>query len=125
MIVHEAIGVAQPMRALDDLGEQGQKGHTIRVIGVDGRPGIAPTGDMIQGAREGNAQGSCHGCPLKTGGIGVHDMRQQRNICNMIIPDLTLFFSWQLAYGVLQTRKKRLGVQRPMTPSPWWIQRQL
>jgi len=60
MVIHEAIGVTEPVIAVDHLGEQRQKGRPIGVIGVDGRPRVAATGHMIDGAWKCEAERSRH-----------------------------------------------------------------
>jgi len=52
VIVHKAIGMTAPAIALDDVGEHRQPLRSVAVIGNDILPGIAPTGDVIDGARK-------------------------------------------------------------------------
>jgi hypothetical protein len=55
MVIHEAVGVAQPVIPLDDLRQQVQKGPAVRVIGVDGSLGISTAGHMVDGAGKSDA----------------------------------------------------------------------
>ena len=52
VVAHEAVGVAEPVEALDGLAEDGKEGLAVVVIGEDVRPGVAAGGDVIDGAGE-------------------------------------------------------------------------
>jgi hypothetical protein len=60
MVIHEAVGVAQPVIPLDDLRQQVQKGPAVRVIGVDGSLGISTAGQMIEGTGKSDTLGATH-----------------------------------------------------------------
>ena len=60
MVVHQALRVVEPVRPLDHLREQRQKGRTILVISVDPRLRVPTTGDMIQGTWKFDAEGPRH-----------------------------------------------------------------
>src|SRR5262249_32141029 len=64
MVIHEAIRVAEPVIALDDLGEEGKEALPVCIIRVNGSARIAAAGHMIQSARKFETQGSCHRCTL-------------------------------------------------------------
>lgn len=50
VVVHQAVGVANPVVALADLPEQGQPGLAIRVVKKDRLAPVAPRGDVEQAA---------------------------------------------------------------------------
>jgi len=50
VIVHEAIGMAEPMIFLVDRAEDVKKGRAVFIILVDGLPCIASGSDMVDGA---------------------------------------------------------------------------
>jgi hypothetical protein len=52
VVVHQALGVAEPAVAIDDMGQEGEPLGPIAVIVHDVLPGIAPTGDVVDGAGE-------------------------------------------------------------------------
>jgi hypothetical protein len=64
MVIHEAIRVAEPVIALDDLGEEGKEALAVCIIRVNGSARVAAAGHMIQSARKFETQGSCHRCIL-------------------------------------------------------------
>lgn len=61
VIVHQAIGMAEPPITINNMGEQGQKLRPIAVLHHDVLPGIAPTGDMIDGTGEFKTKRTRHG----------------------------------------------------------------
>ena len=61
VIVHQAIRVAEPAKAVDDMGEEGKSLRPITVVHHDILPGIAPTGDMIERAGKLKAKWTGHG----------------------------------------------------------------
>ena len=61
MVIHETKGMAQPVVALDHMGEQIEECLPVRIIRVDGGLGIPTAGHMIEGARKCNPQRSTHG----------------------------------------------------------------
>jgi hypothetical protein len=50
VVVHQALGVAEPAVAIDDMGQEGEPLGPIAVIVHDVLPGIAPNRDVIDGA---------------------------------------------------------------------------
>lgn len=52
MVAHEAVGVAEPVEALDGLAEDGKEGLAVMVIGEDVRPCVAAGGDVVDGTGE-------------------------------------------------------------------------
>jgi len=82
MVSQEAIGVAEPVRALHDLGDEGKKALPVCVIRGDGSARVAAAGHMIQSARTFETQGSCHRRIMEEGenirfrpGLFVHRQR--------------------------------------------------
>ena len=67
MVIHEAIRVAEPVIALDDLGEEGKKALPICVIRVDGSTCVAAAGHMIQSTGKFETQGACHRLTMEEG----------------------------------------------------------
>lgn len=68
-MVREARGMAQPMRALDHLGAQREKGGPVRIIGVEGRSGVATTGIMTDSTRKCTPQWAVQSGPRTLGGM--------------------------------------------------------
>jgi hypothetical protein len=60
VIAHQAIGVAEPAKPVDDMGENRQPLRPIAVVHHDVLPGVAPTGDMVDGPGKLNAQWTRH-----------------------------------------------------------------
>jgi len=60
VIVHQTIGMTEPAIPVDDMGKPGEELHSITVVHHDILPGIPPTGDMIDGPREFNAEWTSH-----------------------------------------------------------------
>jgi hypothetical protein len=50
VVVHQAVGVAQPAIAIDDMGHESEPLRPVAVIVHDVLPGIAPNRDVIDGA---------------------------------------------------------------------------
>lgn len=67
MITHQAIGIAESAKTVDDLGEKGAPLRPIAVVHDDLLPGIAPTGDMVHGPGERNAHRTSHGAGCAAG----------------------------------------------------------
>ena len=61
VIIHQAIGVAEPAKAVDDMGEEEDKLRPIAVVHHDILAGIPPTGDMIDSSGELNTKWAGHG----------------------------------------------------------------
>ena len=61
MIIHQAIGMAEPSIAIDDMGEEGEDLGSIAIVHDDILPDIAPTGDMIDGTGECKTERTRHG----------------------------------------------------------------
>ncbi len=55
MVVHEAVGVAQPSEAVGDLRQDGEKAAPVVIMAHDLLPSIATTRDMVDGMRKFNA----------------------------------------------------------------------
>jgi len=60
MVVHQAIGVADPVVAPCDVLEGVQEGDAVLVAPVDGLFLIAARGDVVDGAGVFDPKGSCH-----------------------------------------------------------------
>ena len=50
MVVHEAIGVAKPVVAFINVGEDSEKGLPVMVVLKDSLFVVSPAGDVIHGA---------------------------------------------------------------------------
>lgn len=50
VIIHQTVGVAQPMKALVDLGKDGKKRLAVGGIFEDGFPLVTSGGDVVQSA---------------------------------------------------------------------------
>jgi hypothetical protein len=61
MIVHQAVGMADPMKAIIHLLQDPEKGKSIRIIPVNGVSPITPGSNMVEGSRVFYSQGSGHG----------------------------------------------------------------
>lgn len=61
VVVHQAIGMAEPAEASHRLGQDRQPGLAIRVIARDPLAGVAPTGNMVDGVGKLKSQGTGHG----------------------------------------------------------------
>jgi hypothetical protein len=73
MVVHQAIGVAEPAVAIHDVGQSRKEAPPVLIIRHNVLAGIAPTGDVIhrvgkfETERTGHGQGlACHMCDCKT-----------------------------------------------------------
>lgn len=75
VIVHQAVGMAQPAVAIDDVGQNREPLGAVAVVGHDILPGIAPAGDMVDGAGYLNAEWTSHGreCSLRECSIARPD----------------------------------------------------
>ena len=60
MIVHQAIGMASPPKAIHDLGESIEKGLAVGLGFNDGLVSITPAGHVIQGMFKLETQGPGH-----------------------------------------------------------------
>jgi hypothetical protein len=60
VVVHETIGVTQPAETINNMGEQGQDLCPIPVVRHNILSSIPPTGHMIDGTGELNAEGTRH-----------------------------------------------------------------
>jgi hypothetical protein len=60
MVIHQAIRVAEPVIALDDLSEERKNGLPVCVIHVDGSTRVATAGHMVKSAGKVEAQGAWH-----------------------------------------------------------------
>jgi len=61
VVGHQAVGVAQPVKTLDDLPQGSKEGVTVLIVLKDVGAGIAPGGHMVQRAVELDSEGSGHG----------------------------------------------------------------
>ena len=61
MVVHQTVGMAEPAIPIDHMGKEGEELRPIAVIHHNVLPGIAPTGDMIDGPGEFKTERTCHG----------------------------------------------------------------
>jgi hypothetical protein len=64
VVVHEAIGVADPMIAIIHPGEYPQECFTVPVIAVNVLLLVSPGGQVIDGAWIFYPQGTCHGARI-------------------------------------------------------------
>ena len=60
VVIHQAVRMAAPPEAIDDMGQSLQKQGTVPIIRDDGLAGVAATGDMAHGTRIFHAQRSSH-----------------------------------------------------------------
>ena len=60
VVLHEAVGMAEPAVARDPLGEKAQKRFAIRRIHEDPLTGVAASSEMINCARVLKPQGTGH-----------------------------------------------------------------
>ena len=67
VIVHQAIGMAEPAEAIDDMREERQPRGSILIGRDDVLPGVAATGDMIDGVGKFKTQGAGHGASVSDG----------------------------------------------------------
>jgi hypothetical protein len=61
MIVHHTIGMAQPRIPIHHVGKHRQEAPPVVIIGYDSLARIAPTGHVIDGVREREAERTGHG----------------------------------------------------------------
>ena len=61
MVIHETKGMAQPVVALNHVGEQIEECLPVRLISVDGGLGVPTAGYMVEGTTKCNPQRSTHG----------------------------------------------------------------
>jgi len=64
VIVHEAVGVADPVVSIIDVIQSVQKKLSVPGLSEDGLLFVAPRCDVIDGVGVFYAQWSCHGCSL-------------------------------------------------------------
>lgn len=60
VVGHQAEGVAEPAPPLDRLRQDAQEGLPVVVVAVDGGTGVAAAGDVVDGARELEAERAGH-----------------------------------------------------------------
>ena len=65
VVVHEAVGVAYPVKALADLAEEGEPLLTVSIVHIDRLSPVATRGNVVQSAGELNAQGAGHALMLQ------------------------------------------------------------
>ena len=61
VIVHQTIGITTPAKAIDDMGKERAPLQPVAVVIHNVLPGIAPTRNMVHGARIFNAKRTGHG----------------------------------------------------------------
>lgn len=64
VVVHEAVGVAYPVKTLADLAEEGEPLLAVSIVQIDRLSPVATRGNVVQSAGEFNAQGAGHGLML-------------------------------------------------------------
>lgn len=64
VIVHQAIGIAEPAIPIDHMGEQREELGAIAVIRHDVLPGIPPTSDVVDGTGKLKAEWTSHGAGI-------------------------------------------------------------
>jgi hypothetical protein len=60
VIVHETVGIAEPLKPVSGAREKFDKIAAVFVVPEDPLTGVASGGDMIQGAGVFNTEGTCH-----------------------------------------------------------------
>ena len=60
MIGHETIRMTNPIIALDEISEDGEKDASVIIIKEDGSPRISPGGQMINRSGKPDSQWSTH-----------------------------------------------------------------
>ena len=60
VVAHQTIGMTMPALLFHLAPEQFQKTHPVGVVGENGLSGVAPRGDMVDGAGEFEAERTRH-----------------------------------------------------------------